>query len=324
MQFKTYLQSKLPFFVALSFAFVLASCGSYQYAGYDNDGIYNTSEPNTSEETPYVEATPADNKSYYKDYFAEKSKQFENISQDDNVIFTNIDDYEGDYADEAESPSDDYDGYAGWGQNNDNITINVNYGFGGYYNSFRPYYRWGWYSPIAWNYGWGYAGYYDGYYPYYGYYGGYYPYYGYYGGYYPYYGYGHYHGYYNGYYNRNVTHVNGRRGSLYSNTNRNTSVNRRSSSLNNSRSSITRTRANTSNTRSTTPRRVNANTPRTRNTRVNTNTPQTRSSSTINNNSIPRRSSTTINTPTRRSSSGVSRSSGGSSRSSGGSSRRGN
>ena len=74
MQFKTYLQSKLPFFVALSFAFVLASCGSYQYVGYDNDGIYNTSDNVYAEESAYEDATKVDNNSYYKNYFAEKSQ----------------------------------------------------------------------------------------------------------------------------------------------------------------------------------------------------------------------------------------------------------
>ena len=54
MQFNNYLKSKLPFFVALSFAFVLASCGSYQYVGNSSDGIYSD-DGSTYEEASNVE-----------------------------------------------------------------------------------------------------------------------------------------------------------------------------------------------------------------------------------------------------------------------------
>src|SRR5690606_36117428 len=239
MQFKTYLQSKLPFFVALSLLFVLASCGSYQYVGSDNDGIYNSSTEIPVEETPYVEATSTNN-AYYKDLFAEKSKQFETISQDDNVIFTDIDSYEGNYSDEEVNAEVVYeDGYAGWGQNNQDVNIHVynnnawgwnTVGWGVGLGWYRP---WGWGNNWGWN-NWGYGGFYDPFWPNYGY--------GFYGaGFYaPYYG-GHYGGYYGNYYNRNqVSYDSGRRGAVNSyNANRNSTVSRRSnnSTLNSSRNS---------------------------------------------------------------------------------------
>ena len=40
--------------------------------GYDNDGIYNTSDNVYAEESAYEDATKVDNNSYYKNYFAEK------------------------------------------------------------------------------------------------------------------------------------------------------------------------------------------------------------------------------------------------------------
>jgi hypothetical protein len=163
-----YLISKLPFYVALSFTFILASCGSYQYVGYDNDGIYGSEEV-VYEQQPYNETPVANNNNYYKNYFAEKSREFETISEDGSV-FTDIDSYEGDYNEVEDSTY--VTGYAGWGENSD-VTINVypSYGYSSWW--YRPY-SWNWYSPYYSYYGGGYYGY-DSFwsYPYYG-YGGYY------------------------------------------------------------------------------------------------------------------------------------------------------
>ena len=71
MQFTNYLKSKLSFYVALSLTFIFASCGSYQYVGYDNDGVYG-SEDVVYEQRSYNEVPSNNNSSYYKNYFAEK------------------------------------------------------------------------------------------------------------------------------------------------------------------------------------------------------------------------------------------------------------
>ncbi|HKK12214.1 MAG TPA: hypothetical protein VJ945_05255, partial [Flavobacteriaceae bacterium] len=262
MQFISYLKSKLPFYVALSFTFILASCGSYQYVGYDNDGIYG-SEDVGYEQPSYNETPNANNSSYYKNYFAEKSQQFENIPQE-GAIFTDIDSYQGDYDEVQDSTY--VSGYAGWGEDSDDVTINVYPSYASSYWWYRPY-AWNyWYRPYNSYYGWSYYGYnpywyspYSWYSPYY--YGGYYgfsyywPSWYYYRSY--YYGYGN-HYYYNGYgYNRyygsrNVAYNAGRRGAVtnYSTnrsanlTNRTTSLNRRSSSIITRRNSnITRPRS---------------------------------------------------------------------------------
>jgi hypothetical protein len=345
MQFINNSKSKLPFYVALSFTFILASCGSYQYVGYDNDGIYGSEAIVT--ERPYV---TSNNTSYYKNYFAEKSQELGNIPEED-IIFTDIDSYEGDYNEVEDSTS--VSGYSGWGQDNENVTINVYPSYG--------YTSW-WYSPFSWNW----------YRPYYGYYGG--SYYGYdpywyspfswYGGYYgssyynysPYW-YGHHnnHYYYNDYYgSRNVAYNAGRRGTIsnYSSNrtanytaDRTSSLNRRSSSaLTRDYSSATRSR---SNTLSTTTRRSsnsltrpsvnsfnrNSNTmvrPRINsNSRPNTTTRSysTPRRSNNNNSSSINRSSSSSNSSSRSNFSGSSRSSGGGgspARSSSSSGRRGN
>lgn len=150
MQFKTYLQSKLPLYLALSSLFVLASCGSYQYVGYDSDGIYNSSD-----EVPVAieaEQISTTNSSYYKGYFAQKSEKYEKLAQDENVVFTDIDTYEGTY-NEVTGQVEYDEGYAGWGQNANNVTINV-------YDNNWGWNNWGWglgWNNWGWNAGWGYG-----------------------------------------------------------------------------------------------------------------------------------------------------------------------
>ena len=89
MQFITFIKSKLPSLVALTFALMLASCGSYQYVGYDSDGIYDDQVVIYQEET---RPAPTNNNSEYQEYFDDKSKQYDVIPQED-VIFTDIDSY---------------------------------------------------------------------------------------------------------------------------------------------------------------------------------------------------------------------------------------
>jgi hypothetical protein len=71
MQLSNYIQTKFSFFVALSFSLFLASCGSYQYIGYDTDGIYNNSSEKVIYEQP--KTSPAQTQTVYKDYFTQKN-----------------------------------------------------------------------------------------------------------------------------------------------------------------------------------------------------------------------------------------------------------
>lgn len=180
---------------------VMASCGSYKNSSYyDGDGIYGGSEVKKAETQTQ---TATNESSQYKDYFS-------SLQKDGEVeVFTDVESYNS-----AENNNTATEGgYAGWGNNPENITVNVydnNWAWNGWNNYFYgPSYGWGW--NIGWNswygpsFGWGWNNYWYGqsYYPYYGwgwnnYYNGYY---------YPYYyGYGHHH-----YYPRNQ----GIRGSSY-------------------------------------------------------------------------------------------------------------
>ena len=120
MQLYNYLKPKMQFIGTLVMAFAMFSCGSYQYAGYENDSIYGDSERIVE----YVNDEPAaDNSQYYKNYFKEKTEQYAAITDGNDVIFTDIDSYEGDYVEENDTLY--YDNYAGWGEDNTDVTINI-------------------------------------------------------------------------------------------------------------------------------------------------------------------------------------------------------
>ena len=70
------LHKKAILFVAPMFLLLLASCGSYQYSGYE-DGIYGDSnqQQSTSEEpSQYANNNQDQGNSYYKNLFSEKSE----------------------------------------------------------------------------------------------------------------------------------------------------------------------------------------------------------------------------------------------------------
>ena len=153
MKFINYLKKQwaLSFMVGLLLSFT--SCGSFQYAGTYEDGIYADSEPVVR--TNEAADNTSNSSEYYKNYFKEKSLQLE----EDNAVFTDVDAYQGDYQEDSTNSTN----YAGWGQNNDSdVTINIydntpfyGYGWGHPYNNF-----WGWNNgwSIGWN-SWGYSRY---------------------------------------------------------------------------------------------------------------------------------------------------------------------
>lgn len=162
----TFLPNKLAFFLLGLTAMLSISCGSYQNASYQDDGIYSTPstqktvvvENNSQSPNPYANQFRAmkDDYVYYSEDGTEKK---------DSVVTV----YNSEYSDNNN---------AGWGNNATEVSINY---YGGYYD-YYPY--WGWGFSFGWN-SW-YGGYWGWGYPYYGWGWGY-PYYGW--GY-PYYGYG--------------------------------------------------------------------------------------------------------------------------------------
>ena len=165
---------------------VLASCGSYQYAGYDHDGIYSDGNAVAQQYTEEAQTDSYDNALYYQQIFSRQADQFETIAESDNAIFTDIDSYSSGQYQEDQYIDEGYPlAHGGWGSEVDEISINVYnnaFGFPGYY-TYAPYYdpffyndfywnfgyfgygygpHWGWgnyYNPWRYGYGYGYAGY---------------------------------------------------------------------------------------------------------------------------------------------------------------------
>jgi hypothetical protein len=208
MQINNSFLTKTPHIAIYGLFVVLASCGSSQYASQDNDGIYSSDKTvEYQENTVTVTEKESSSQTFYKNYFKEKSLEYQ-LPEEENEeeIFTDVDSYEGEYAVAQDTTNVEYESYAGWGEENSNVTVSFNVGLGygwGYSPWYSPYYYGGYYP--YYGYGWGY---YNPWFPPYPYYGG-----GYYGG--GYYGGGYYGGGYYAYGGRGVSYSSGRRGTSY-------------------------------------------------------------------------------------------------------------
>ena len=87
MQVYTYFKNKAASLLLFGFAFVgLTSCGSYDYASYEDDGIYD-SDTNvvTTREVAVVQTTNS-NANKYENYFAKKSQEYSELPEEDIVV----------------------------------------------------------------------------------------------------------------------------------------------------------------------------------------------------------------------------------------------
>ena len=137
---------------------ILSSCGSYQYIGMYDDGIYDSSLDKNNSYT-YDSSSDQINNSYYEDYFKGKAIEL-NQGEDLTSTISEKNDYNSQNSSEESS-------YAGWGQNVDsNIIINIrtrpSYGMYWGWNNWG-WNNWGW-NNWRWN-NWGYPiyGFYDPY-----------------------------------------------------------------------------------------------------------------------------------------------------------------
>ncbi len=231
---------------------LLTSCGSYQYTGTSNDGVYGDNDAVEYGERDYGNREREENGDYYKKMFEEEAALYGEVLAED-AIFTDVDTYSSTGNYENDNQNSNYQGgNAPWGNSPDSYSINIyNDGFYGGYSSYgrRGYYA---YDPF-----WGPGNYYG---PFYG--SGFYSPYGYGFGYGNGYGYGHGYGYGigfsvhpffyggGGYYNpynhysyrqhnfrQNVAYNYGRRGANSYNTNRASAVRNATSLENRGRSS---------------------------------------------------------------------------------------
>ena len=224
---KFYFVNKLFHFLFI--ALLITSCGSYQYSGYINDGIYQSND--ISKDYAVVENQEINNKAnndYYKSAFNEKALMYSETETSDQ-LFTDVENYRTSQNDTIEK------NYGPWGDYKDSVVINIHsYHHDGFWSRWRyPNWMWnygfGYGSLNTWGYGYNnywsrpfpfYGGMYDPFNPFWGYYDSFYFGYG--------YGYGYAYGYYpwwrpyNSWYNynpygrdfnSNVSFISGRRSS---------------------------------------------------------------------------------------------------------------
>ncbi len=151
MNFTTFLKKTNAYLIVFIGFSLVTSCGSYQYVGVYEDGIYGDSETqdynvNTNNDV----SENGSGNSYYSDYFKGKSNEYNN---DQEAIFTDAEDYDSSYSPNNTANNN----YAGWGQNSDsNVIINIqsrpNYGMGWGWNNWG-WNNWGW-NNWGWNTGW--------------------------------------------------------------------------------------------------------------------------------------------------------------------------
>ena len=93
MDLKNFYSITKPIYFIL-IALVISSCGTYQYSGNVNDGIYNGNNSYADSVTNNNEVNNKSNANndYYKSAFSEKSLMYSE-SEPDNEVFTDIENY---------------------------------------------------------------------------------------------------------------------------------------------------------------------------------------------------------------------------------------
>ena len=148
----------------------LSSCVSYdEVVGYEDDGIYGRSYSDQQVQVKGAEALQAEDfqSDLYGDYFGQKAQQYNDIL--DSEIFTDPDSYSSEQLRDSTQVVQDstyfsdelYQGYGYWGDNQNQVVINVydnwgNHGFGWGWNSYwgiGPRWGWGW-NNWGWGAGW--------------------------------------------------------------------------------------------------------------------------------------------------------------------------
>ena len=97
---------------------IFFSCGSYQYSGYVNDGIYQSNE--SVEQYASVNESTTDSKQnneYYKSAFGEKVIAYAE-NEPNEQLFTDVENYRS-------AEGDSINTYAPWGENKTSIVINI-------------------------------------------------------------------------------------------------------------------------------------------------------------------------------------------------------
>lgn len=132
--------------------FLLTSCGSYQYAGTSNDGIYgDTEQVQVVVPTEVEYGTREENGDYYKRMFEEEAALYGEVLAE-NAVFTDVDSYSSTGNYDYDNENSNYQGgNAPWGNDPDSYSINIyNDRFFGSYNPFWDYWGPAYYGAGFW------------------------------------------------------------------------------------------------------------------------------------------------------------------------------
>ena len=140
---KFYSSNKLFYFLFISL--IITSCGSYQYSGYINDGIYQNNDSSKDYATAEnQEINEKANNDYYQSAFSEKVLIYSE-SENSDQLFTDVENYRTMKNDSIQ------ENYGPWGDYIDSVVINIHsYHHDGFWSRWR-------YPNWMWNYGYGYG-----------------------------------------------------------------------------------------------------------------------------------------------------------------------
>jgi CHASE3 domain sensor protein len=136
------MKTNIFFLKKSSFLFVVGclstlfySCGSYQNSSYyDNDGIYADQQNRTAQ--PVQKSS---NNNQYKEYFS-------SLNQEAQEVFTDVESYSSVQPEQTTNQTENSISYSSWGNNPQNVTVNVYDNNGGLANWNNYWYGnyWGW------------------------------------------------------------------------------------------------------------------------------------------------------------------------------------
>lgn len=194
MKLHSYIKKTHSLLLGCVAIFSAVACGSYEYAGSDQDGIYASEPKVRAEQQPIIsenertvqkKETESNDSGYYANYFEQESNKIEKAQE---IMFTDVEAYSSNRTDSTGVERDDYadgeqisylTGDPSWGSNPSEINVNYynsgfynpyyyDYGYGWGYPSYGISFYWGWHSPYGWFYNpYYYNPYYYAYNPYY-------------------------------------------------------------------------------------------------------------------------------------------------------------
>ncbi len=147
-----YFSNPIRSFLKIFILIFLTGCGSYQYSSVMTDDVYENNQVNgnnvVENSNQNIESKKSQNL-YYKNAFSEKSKEYEIISNENDILFTDAEQYSDS---NIENDSTDVK-YGPWGENKTTVTINMlgGHSFNSIYGSRSNYPTW------LWNNGYGYG-----------------------------------------------------------------------------------------------------------------------------------------------------------------------